>query len=93
MQNAEHFKPGGPIFIVIGGEWKISPGHIQSGQHIYDIAKEFNGLLIYTEHRFYGKTVPTKYSLGAIGILYEKNLNLFYYFQNCFDRELEIFVR
>lgn len=43
---------------MIGGEWEISPGHILPGRHIYDIARDFNGLLIYTEHRFYGKTWP-----------------------------------
>lgn len=45
---------------MIGGEWQIGPGHILPGQLIYDMAKENNGLLIYTEHRFYGKTRPTK---------------------------------
>lgn len=60
MQNKAHFKSGGPIFIMLGGEWEISGGHILPGQHIYDLAKEFKGLLIYTEHRFYGKTIPTK---------------------------------
>lgn len=48
------------MFIIIGGEWEIGNGHISQGQLIYDMAKEFNGLLIYTEHRFYGKTQPTK---------------------------------
>lgn len=60
MKNEEHFRSGGPIFIFIGGEWEIGPGHISNGQHIYDLAQEFNGLLIYTEHRFYGKTWPIK---------------------------------
>lgn len=43
---------------MLGGEWQISAGHILPGVHFYDIAKEFHGLLIYTEHRFYGKTWP-----------------------------------
>lgn len=60
LQNAQHFKSGGPIFIFIGGEWQISSGHILSGQHIYDLTKEFDGLLLYTEHRYYGKSFPTK---------------------------------
>lgn len=45
---------------MIGGEWQIGPGHISPGQLVYDMAKESNGLLIYTEHRYYGKTRPTK---------------------------------
>lgn len=60
LKNAQHFKPGGPIFIYIGGEWTISPGSLTPGKHIYDLAEEFGGLLIYTEHRFYGETWPTK---------------------------------
>lgn len=60
MENQLFSKPGGPLFIVIGGEWEIGPAHISAGRHIYDLAKEFNALLIYTEHRFYGKTWPFK---------------------------------
>lgn len=45
---------------MIGGEWQIGPGHILPGQLVFDMAKESNGLLIYTEHRYYGKTRPTK---------------------------------
>ncbi|XP_031639714.1 putative serine protease K12H4.7 isoform X3 [Contarinia nasturtii] len=59
LTNNIWFKKGGPIFIMIGGEWKISAGHILPGQLIYDMAKENNGLLLYSEHRFYGKTQPT----------------------------------
>lgn len=58
--NRRHFKSGGPMFIMVGGEWSISPGALLPGNHIHDMAEEFNGLLIYTEHRFYGKTHPTK---------------------------------
>lgn len=61
MQNKQYFKSGGPIFLMAGGEWAISPGHILPGQHIVDLAKEFKGLLLYSEHRYYGKTKPTKY--------------------------------
>ncbi|XP_031618081.1 putative serine protease K12H4.7, partial [Contarinia nasturtii] len=62
LTNDIWFKSGGPIFIMIGGEWEISAGHILPGQHIYDMAKENNGLLLYSEHRFYGKSQPTKTS-------------------------------
>ncbi|XP_070491699.1 thymus-specific serine protease-like [Chironomus tepperi] len=56
--NFENFQPGGPIFIFVGGEWTVSPGTLQYG-HMYDMAKALNGLLIYTEHRYYGATTPT----------------------------------
>lgn len=59
MENREHFKAGGPIFIYVGGEWTISAGSI-SGGHWYDIAKDLNGILFYTEHRYYGESKPTE---------------------------------
>jgi hypothetical protein len=60
LENSENFRPGGPIFIYVGGEWTISSGSISIGSHIYDMAKELNGTLYYTEHRYYGKSHPTE---------------------------------
>lgn len=57
--NSEHYVPGGPIFIYVGGEWEISYGWITGG-HMYDMAKEMNGYIFYTEHRYYGKSFPTR---------------------------------
>ncbi|XP_032597694.1 putative serine protease K12H4.7 [Drosophila grimshawi] len=57
MLNDGFFKAGGPMFIFFGGEWTISPGRITGG-HMYDMAKEHNGLLVYTEHRYYGESHP-----------------------------------
>lgn len=59
FENDVHAAPGGPIFIYVGGEWTISTGSISAGSHIYDLAKEHNGTLFYTEHRYYGKSHPT----------------------------------
>lgn len=61
MENNRYFKAGGPIFIFIGGEWTISAGSIEEGQHITDMANEMGGILFYTEHRYYGKSHPTPY--------------------------------
>lgn len=58
LENDEFFVPGGPIFIFVGGEWEISDGYVTGG-HMYDMAKEHNGALYYTEHRFYGDSKPT----------------------------------
>lgn len=58
MENAAHFQSGGPIFIYIGGEWSIGAGSISAGSHIYDLAREHNGMIYYTEHRFYGQSHP-----------------------------------
>ncbi|XP_058979210.1 putative serine protease K12H4.7 isoform X1 [Musca domestica] len=57
MANDEFYQEGGPIFIYVGGEWAISAGSI-SGGHVYDMAREHNGYLFYTEHRFYGQSRP-----------------------------------
>ncbi|XP_043863436.1 putative serine protease K12H4.7 isoform X2 [Drosophila mojavensis] len=57
MLNDVFFKAGGPMFIYLGGEWAISKGRISEG-HMYDMAKEHNGLLAYTEHRYYGESHP-----------------------------------
>lgn len=59
MGNSEFYVPGGPIFIMVGGEWEISEGWITGG-HMYDMAREMNGYLFYTEHRFYGQSRPTR---------------------------------
>lgn len=63
MRNDEFVKPGGPIFIYVGGEWTISPGWIRGG-HMYNMAKEFDGQLFYTEHRYYGESHPTSYDIA-----------------------------
>lgn len=44
---------------MIGGEWAISDGWVLGG-HMHDIAKELNGQIFYTEHRYYGASHPTK---------------------------------
>jgi Serine carboxypeptidase S28 len=60
FENDEFRQPNSPIFIYVGGEWTISAGSIAKGTHIYELAKENNGTLFYTEHRYYGKSHPTK---------------------------------
>lgn len=59
LANNALFKDGGPIFIYVGGEWEISAPWIQAGR-FYDIAKEVGAFLVYTEHRYYGKSRPTE---------------------------------
>lgn len=59
LENNEYFEDGGAIFIIVGGEWPISPV-LLSGGHFHDIAKDLHGILFYTEHRFYGESLPTQ---------------------------------
>ncbi|XP_064550580.1 putative serine protease K12H4.7 [Drosophila montana] len=57
--NEDYFVDGSPIFIYLGGEWQIEPSAITSGLWV-DIAREHNGSLVYTEHRFFGESIPIK---------------------------------
>lgn len=62
--NGEHFQPGGPVIVVLGGDNEITPWRL------FDmipgaLAKVHKGYLFYLEHRFYGKSMPTKYVCNA----------------------------
>lgn len=58
-ENDEFFVNNGPIFIMLGGEWAISTGYLQTGQ-LYLNAKNHQGMMYYTEHRYYGKSRPVE---------------------------------
>ncbi|XP_076764342.1 putative serine protease K12H4.7 [Xylocopa sonorina] len=57
-ENSGFFERDGPILIMIGGEWEISKGFLQSGL-MYGLASAYNATMYYTEHRYYGKSKPT----------------------------------
>jgi len=59
FSNSDHYKPGGPVFLMIGGEGPANPVWMHQGNWI-DLAKKFNAYLFYLEHRFYGKSHPTQ---------------------------------
>ncbi|XP_039151565.1 putative serine protease K12H4.7 [Drosophila simulans] len=58
LLNDEFQTEGSPIFIYLGGEWEIEESMVSAG-HWYDMAQEHKGVLVYTEHRYYGQSVPT----------------------------------
>ncbi|XP_026331742.1 putative serine protease K12H4.7 [Hyposmocoma kahamanoa] len=60
IQNLEFWKPNGPIYISIGGasSYKTQLNIFKKGFFLYDLAKETNGALFGTEHRYYGKNTP-----------------------------------
>ncbi|ORY47741.1 peptidase S28 [Rhizoclosmatium globosum] len=59
----DYYKPGGPVFLFIGGEAAIKTVEMQRGLPL-ELAQQYNGLLLHLEHRFYGsevngRSVPT----------------------------------
>ncbi|XP_014206647.1 putative serine protease K12H4.7 [Copidosoma floridanum] len=58
-EEDRYFNGTGPILVFLGGEWEISPGYLNSGL-MYEIGKQHGALMFYTEHRYYGKSEPTK---------------------------------
>lgn len=57
--NDEFFKPGGPVFLMIGGEGEATAKWMKKGAWIR-YAKQFGALCFQLEHRFYGKSHPTE---------------------------------
>lgn len=57
--NATFYKPGGPVFLMIGGEGPANPVWMVEGAWI-SYAKDVNAYLLYLEHRFYGQSHPTE---------------------------------
>lgn len=56
--------PGGPVFLMIGGEGEASPQWMVEGTWLR-YAEKYNAYCVMVEHRFYGKSHPTKYILRA----------------------------
>ena len=57
--NDTFHKPGGPVFLMIGGEGEASAMWLVEGAWI-EYAKQYNALCLQLEHRFYGKSHPTE---------------------------------
>ncbi|XP_076060086.1 putative serine protease K12H4.7 [Oratosquilla oratoria] len=57
--NDTFYVPGGPVFLMIGGEGPASPNWMVTGSWI-EYAKKLNAFCLMLEHRFYGESQPTK---------------------------------
>ena len=57
--NSTFWKPGGPVFIMIGGEGEANPIWMVEGTWI-KYAQEFGAFIFMLEHRFYGQSHPTE---------------------------------
>ncbi|KAM7399742.1 hypothetical protein PAMP_018990 [Pampus punctatissimus] len=56
--NEAFYKPGGPVFLMIGGEGPANPAWMQSGTWL-TYAEKLGALCLMLEHRFYGESHPT----------------------------------
>ncbi|KAF9413581.1 hypothetical protein HW555_008226 [Spodoptera exigua] len=54
-ERLDLWKPKGPIYLFINGEGEASDVFLQTGI-LYDLAKETNGAMYLSEHRYYGKS-------------------------------------
>jgi len=56
--NFDHYQPGGPIFIYIGGEGPLTSGTVGPRLVPGYFAEKYGGAAIALEHRFYGESQP-----------------------------------
>jgi hypothetical protein len=56
----QYYKPGGPVFIYDGGESNAAPSvsWMRGPTFFTDMLKEFGGMGIVWEHRYYGQSIP-----------------------------------
>ncbi|XP_048016571.1 thymus-specific serine protease [Megalobrama amblycephala] len=57
--NDSFYRPGGPVFLMIGGEGPANPAWMQYGTWLL-YAQKLGALCLLLEHRFYGKSHPTE---------------------------------
>ncbi|CAI5694616.1 unnamed protein product [Oreochromis niloticus] len=56
--NEAFYRPGGPVFLMIGGEGPANPAWMEHGTWL-TYAEKLGALCLMLEHRFYGKSHPT----------------------------------
>ncbi|XP_026759274.3 putative serine protease K12H4.7 [Galleria mellonella] len=57
FERLDMWKPGKPIYLFMNGEGPASSAFLKTGI-MYDLAKETNGAMFLSEHRYYGKSMP-----------------------------------
>lgn len=54
-----YYTPGGPLFLSTSGAATVQTDDWLNHTYFFDMGREMNALLVYTEHRFYGESRPT----------------------------------
>lgn len=57
--NTEFYQPGGPLYIILSGEWRITTFGVTESLPV-EMAQDMYGHVSYLEHRFYGESFPTE---------------------------------
>ncbi|XP_018604307.1 thymus-specific serine protease [Scleropages formosus] len=57
--NAQFYRSGGPVFLMVGGEGPANPAWMQQGTWL-EYARKLGALCFLLEHRFYGQSRPTE---------------------------------
>ncbi|KAI6184808.1 hypothetical protein M3Y97_00635900 [Aphelenchoides bicaudatus] len=63
--NKEHFKKGGPLFFYTGNEGEIE-AFLRNTGIMFDIAPNFNALVVFCEHRYYGDGSSLPFGLDSL---------------------------
>ncbi|XP_055541662.1 thymus-specific serine protease-like [Wyeomyia smithii] len=57
VTNDQYYRPGGPIFLFVGGPWELQEHLVEQG-HFVDIAANMSAYLVANELRYYGESIP-----------------------------------
>ncbi|XP_049288455.1 putative serine protease K12H4.7 [Anopheles funestus] len=57
LQNDQYYRPGGPLFVVVGGHYPINP-YFMENSHFRDVAALQGAWLATNEHRYFGDSHP-----------------------------------
>lgn len=71
FQNFDHYRPGGPVILLIGGEGPMQSNRVGNSKYAYAwMAEQLHAAVVCLEHRFYGDSQPFLDSLATEHLQY-----------------------